>query len=220
MSVQIIHEWVEGQSGRIYRAIPTGGYWNGSQVLAFKSRELRRMIAHGDGDDTNGEGLVVIGNKVYDVSQGEHELVPSLAKGHGYLVPQGRAWETLDHVHTMKPMPPANFSWQVIDWSNNGGPQLHEVEFELRQDGDEIVFGQHRLSVLQAEALFEDLRSASRLHFGEASHGISVDSRITVSLDEQHEGSAVPVREIASWLACSLGYELYSGSLDEWEPEF
>jgi hypothetical protein len=217
MSVQI-HTWVQGQSGRIYRAIATGEYWNGSPMLAFKTNELKRMILNGDGDDANGEGLVLIAGKIYDVSNGEHELVPLLPQGYTYLVPQGRAWEEVEH--TLKPMPRANLAWQVIDWSNNGGPQQHEVECELKQEGDEIVLGQHRLSIRQAEALLEDLTHASRLHFGQESHGVAVDSQITISLDEQHEGSAVPVREIASWLACSLGYELYSGSLDEWEPEF
>jgi hypothetical protein len=80
-----------------YAAFDTGETWNGSPVLAFRGFDMARLIASGDGADSNGEGLSVPYLPV-DISDGEAVDVPLITVDvdgdtFGMYVPQGRIWD-------------------------------------------------------------------------------------------------------------------------------
>lgn len=85
-------------TGQTYPAIDTGETWNGAPVLGFASATLTRLVAAGDGADSNGEGLAVIDGRAVDLTNGEVQPVEVVRTRIGgqdvtLYVPGGRIWE-------------------------------------------------------------------------------------------------------------------------------
>lgn len=88
-------------SGHLYAGYDTGQRWNGTPVIAFTRAQLEALIAHGDGTDSNGYGLIydVQGGFTDAFSDTEAETVPpqTILDLEGdpitVYVPAGRNWE-------------------------------------------------------------------------------------------------------------------------------
>lgn len=86
-------------TGRTYEAHDTGERWNGAPVLAFTFGQMRALIEAGDGEDANGDVLLIEAGEVIDVAGPEYaQPVPIIAAEVGgdtllLYVPEGRIWE-------------------------------------------------------------------------------------------------------------------------------